>query len=474
MRGTGKVPRDSGPMERHTGGRWLVVADGAGGVHWSASDRPPKLQPPHAIQATLKSILRRVQDLKGFVIKSLRLRDESNSGTIEVHLDHDTRHRRRCGCCQRPAPGYDRLQERSWSFVPLWGMAVFFFYAPWRVTCPVSGKVTVEHMPWSVGKHRQTRAHMLFLAHWAKLLSWKKTAQIFRTSWDTVYRCVQWVVEWGLENRSLLGVEAIGIDELHWGRGKKSENFVTVIYQIDAGVRRLLWVGQKRTEATLKSGFATLEKAHAGFLAGLKVICSDMWKPYLKVIASKAGSALNVLDRFHVAKHLNAAVDQVRRGEQSRLRSEAAKKTVKRGRFILLKRGARVRGKARTKLDAMLRTLRHTARAWELKESFQQFWRYKSPIWAGAFLDVWIHQALRSRIAPIQKVARMLRSHEDLLLNYFKAKKQFSNAVTEGLNHKARASLASSYGHRSFKVLEIVLYHRLANLPEPPQTHRFC
>ncbi len=437
-------------------------------------ERPPKPKPPHAIQLTLKTILRRVQDFTGFILESVLLRESSGGALVDVQLAPDFRHRRRCSCCQRPAPIHDRLDTRTWSFVPLWGLRVFFHYAPRRVTCPVTGKATVEHMPWNVGKHRQTRAHMIFLAQWAKLLSWKKTAQIFRTSWDTVHRCVQWVVEWGLEHRSLEGVEALGVDELHWGRGKKSDNFVTVIYQIDAGARRLLWVGRKRTEATLKNGFAALEKSRAGFLKGLKVVCSDMWKPYLKVIASQAGGALNVLDRFHVAKHLNAAVDTVRRGEQSRLRADVSKTTVKRGRFLLLKRGSRVRGKARAKLNAMLRSLRHTARAWQLKEAFEQFWRYKSPIWAGAFLEVWVHQALRSRIAPLQKVARMLRTHEDLLLNYFRAKKQFSNAVTEGLNHKARASLAGAYGYRSFEVLQLVLYHRLGELPEPDQTHRFC
>ena len=81
---------------------------------------------------------------------------------------------------------------------------------------------------------------------------------------------------------------------------------------------------------------------------------------------------------------------------------------------------------------------------------------------------------MRSRLEPMKKVARMLRRHEDLLLNYFRAKRQFTNAVTEGLNHKAGVALARSFGHRSFKVLQVVLYHNLGELPEPPQSHKFC
>ena len=415
-----------------------------------------------------------MQDFTGFLVAAVRLSGHAAKTRIGVHLRPDPRRRRRCGCCQLPGPVHDTQPERTWSFVPLWNLAVDFHYAPRRVTCPTTGKATVEHMPWNVGKHRHTRAHMIFLARWAQLLSWKKTAALFATSWDTVHRCVRWVVEWGLAHRDLSGVTALGVDELHHGRGKKSANYVTVIYQLDAGARRLLWVGRKRTQATLRKGLATLEAAHRGFLKDLRVVCSDMWKPYLRVLAQKAGAALNVLDPFHVAKHLNAALDQIRRGEQARLRGAAARKAIKRGRFLVLRRGTRVRGKARQRLHAMLASLHQTARAWQLKESFRQFWRYKSPVWAGAFLDVWTEQALHSRLEPLARVARMLRRHDALLLNYFKAKKQFTNAVTEGLNHKARASLAGSYGHRSHEVLELVLYHRLANLPEPPSTHRFC
>jgi len=346
-------------------------------------------------------------------------------------------------------------------------------YAPRRVVCSQVGP-TVEIMPWNKGKSPYATAYMVFLARWARRLSWKETSEIFGASWDAVRRAVSWIVQWGLEHRELQDVRAVGVDELHWGRGKKSANFVTLIYQIDAGMRRLLWVGQRRRQSTLKAGFMELEKHCEGFLARLHVICSDMWKPYLKVIAEMAGGALNVLDPFHVAQHLNTAVDTVRRGEQSRLHSKKAKSNAKGGRFLLLRRGTRVRGRAREKLRAVLRSLRATSRAWELKESFRKFWRYRSETWAAAYMKAWTTRAMRSRLEPMKKVARMLRRHEELLLNYFRAKRQYTNAVVEGLNHKARVSLARSFGHRSFEVLQLALYHNLGKLPEPPSQHKFC
>jgi len=130
---------------------------------------------------------------------------------------------------------------------------------------------------------------------------------------------VAWFVAWGLEHRVLAGITALGVDEIFWGRGRKSEAFLTVIYQIDGHCRRLLWVGRKRTQATLHRG---LDALGSDVLSGLKYVCSDMWKPYLTVLAQRAGQAVHILDRFHIAMHLNQAVDQVRRAESTRLKGQ--------------------------------------------------------------------------------------------------------------------------------------------------------
>jgi hypothetical protein len=106
-----------------------------------------------------------------------------------------------------------------------------------------------------------------------------------------------------------------------------------------------------------------------------------------------------------------------------------------------------------------------TVRAYLLKENFQQFWEYNSPTWAGMFLEFWCQQTMRSRIAPMKKIARTLRTHRELLLNYFKARKQISSGVVEGLNNKAQVTMRRSYGVRTFRILELALYHSLGKLP---------
>lgn len=414
-----------------------------------------------------------MQHFAGFVYREVRLVcHQHRTPSIEIRLEPHRGIRGRCSHCQVPAPGYDRLPERQWLFVPLWGITTWFCYAPRRVQCADHG-IVVEHIPWSDGKRPVTRAMMSFLARWARRLSWRDTSRAFHTSWEAVYRSVEWFVEWGLEHRQLRGVEAIGVDEIHWGHGLRADNFLTVIYQIDAGCRRLLWVGKRRTQVTLRRG---LKKLGPEVVRGLRFVCSDMWKPYLNVLAEQASQALHVLDRFHITSHLNQAVDQVRRAESSRLRtrSQTEAQRIKHLRWPLLRRGSRVRGRARQKLNALLASKLATARAWELKETFFHFWKYKSVSWAAAFLDYWCFRAMRSRLEPMKRVARMLRAHEDLILNWFRAKGEISSGAVEGLNNKIRVVTRRSYGFRTYRAMEIALYHNLGRLPEPESTHEFC
>ncbi|SKA14608.1 Transposase, partial [Trichlorobacter thiogenes] len=94
--------------------------------------------------------------------------------------------------------------------------------------------------------------------------------------------------------------------------------------------------------------------------------------------------------------------------------------------------------------------------------------------WAARFLDAWCKRTMRSRIIPMKKIAKMLRSHRELLLNWFRTKGQVALGAVEGFNNKAKVTSRKAYGFRNFEVMKIALYHTLGNLPEPEATHRFC
>jgi transposase len=415
----------------------------------------------------LKSILNRVQKHKSFVYEEVEWGEHGGRASLRVSIRPRAHTRPVCWGCKRARPGYDTLSTRDFEFVPLWGIAVFFVYALRRVNCKRCG-VRVEAVPWATGKHTLTTTYMQFLALWARRLSWSEVATIFHTSWEKVFHSVEWMVHWGLEHRKLTRIRSLGIDEVAW---RKGHDYLTLVYQIDEHCQRLLWVGKDRTVKTLLRFFREFGKARS---ARLRFICSDLWKPYLKVIARKAAQALHVLDRFHVLQHMNKALDEVRAQEARALKAQGREAVLTHTRWCLLKRPENLTEKQEVKLAELLRYNLKAVRTYLLKEDFQFFWNYRSPSWAGKFLDRWCTRALRSRIDPMKKVARMLRKHRPLLLNWFRAKKRISSAVVEGLNNRLKLTLRKAYGFRTFEAVEVAFYHTLGALPEPEWTHEFC
>ena len=415
----------------------------------------------------LKTILNQCQKFKSFVYDQVRFVDWNGEKHIEVDVLPRRNSKAICSCCERPAPLYDRLNKRRFEFVPLWGYRVFLVYLMRRVDCTGCG-VKVEQVPWARGKQELTNTYQQFLAHWAKKLSWKEVAVSFRTSWEKVFQAVEYTVEWGLEHRDLSAVTAIGVDEIAW---RKGHNYLTMVYQIDAGNTRLLWIGKERTIKTLLRFFRFFGKERS---QELKYVCSDMWRPYIKVIQKKADRALHILDRFHIVAKINKAIDEVRAGEHRQMQKDGYEPVLKNSRWCLLKRGENLSEKQEAKLKDLLQYNLRSVRAYLLKEDFNGFWEYVSPAWAEKFLDRWCTRVMRSKIEPMKKAAKTIRNHKPLILNWFRAKKAFSSGVVEGLNNKAKVTTRNSYGFRTYRGAEVALYHALGNLPTPPMTHRFC
>src|SRR5213080_1870360 len=353
----------------------------------------------------LITILNRCHRFPGFVYQ--RARFSSDHKSIEIAVRPRKGSAAICSRCHQPAPGYDQLAERRFEFVPFWGFLVFLLYTMRRVNCRRCGAVVVEEVPWGDGKRTLTKAYMLFLARWARRLSWKETAEAFRTSWEKVFDAVEHVVTFGLEHRLLGQIDAIGVDEIQYAKGHK---YLTLVYQIDLGITRLLWVGRERTIESFQGFFTVIGDELASRIA---FVCSDMWEPYLKVIREKCSEALHILDRFHIVAKMNQALDEIRAGESRRMASQGQAPVLKKSRWLLLKREENLK----------------TVRAYLLKEAFQQLWDYNSPAWAGKFLDDWCRQVMRSRIEPMKNIARSLRQHRELILNYFRAQKLLSSGV---------------------------------------------
>jgi transposase len=415
----------------------------------------------------IQTILNQVEKFKSFVYGEARLEKRHDGLALVVEMEPRKNSRVFCSGCGRPGRTYDRLKERRFEFVPIWGILVFLSYRMRRVDCKRCG-VTVELVPWCDGKNQLTITYRWYLATWAKRLSWSEVGSIFRTSWDSVCRAVEHAVDWGLAHRDLSKVESLGVDEIAWARG---HTYLTLVYDIGGASKRLLAVAERRTEASLR---CCLEELGKPVCLRVKYVCSDMWRPYLNVIAGMLGQATHVLDRFHVMQQFGKALDEIRAEEGKRLVRDGYEPVLKKSRWCFLKRPANLTDQQTVKMSELLKYNLRTVRAYLLREEFQRFWEYNSAWWAGKFLDEWTGRVMHSRLEPMKKIARSMRTHRPLILNWFRARGQVSAGAVEGLNNKVKLVARKSYGFRTARVAKLALLHNLGRLPEPERTHRFC
>lgn len=412
-------------------------------------------------------MLNRCHKFKSYVYGKVIFCTDSEKPSIEVEIFPRKNSSPICSLCRTPSAGYDCSKEpRRFEFIPIWGFNVFFIYYMRRVQCKTCG-IKTEEVPWANGKNQLTKTYMQFLANWAKCLSWKEVSERFNTSWEKVFNSVKYIVDWGLSHRLLEGVTAIGVDEIQWKKGHK---YLTLVYQINSNSVRLLWIGKKRTEESFTQFFNLL-----GLKKCEKIthVCSDMWRPYLNVIKKMIPQAVHILDRFHIVARINKALDVVRAGEHKQLKNDGYDPVLTKARWTLLKKPKNLTKDQNIKLKELLKYNLKSMRAYLLKEDFQKLWDYNSVTWASKFIDIWTKKVMLSKIEPLKKEAQTIRRHKFLILNWFRAKKQFSSGIVEGLNTKVKLTMRKSYGFRTYDSIEIALYHSLGKLPEPPMTHRF-
>lgn len=405
----------------------------------------------------VESIVRKTLGLKRHCIKKVT----EEHGEIVVYLFPDKRCRIVCSSCGSKGPGYDTLKERRWKHVPLWGIPVTLIYSPRRIQCNNCG-IKVEAIPWTQGKSPLSLPLSVVLATWSKLVAWNVVGQLFGFHWNTVRKAVKNVVDYGLANGDLGDLLYIGIDEIS---RKKGHVYHTQVY--DLIEKRLLWSGENRTAETLDAFFDYLGKDR---YENIEAVCCDMWAPYIDAIKKRLPNALLVFDKFHIVRHLLDAVDQVRKEEAQKLKSENPE-LLKKSRYIWLKNPWNLTNKQRVRLSDLEKLNLKISRAYLLKEAFRKFWDYSYPAWAKKYLDQWFWWATHSRLKPMRDFAWMIRRHQNDILNYFKV--LIDNGAVEGLNNKAKAISHRAYGYRTAETFKLALYHGMGKLPEPQLTHKF-
>lgn len=414
------------------------------------------------------TIISKLVDYPSFNFTASSFDEESQS--ILVHIFPRKNGLIHCGSCLSTAQYYDTQDERKFEFIPCTYFKVFFTYSPRRVRCPHCGRILVEWMPWADGKSPLTREMKAFLAEDAKKEDTKAVAERYDVSWQSVDAALKYAVSYGLDHRELSSVRNIGIDEIAW---KKGHNYVTLVYQTDTENKRLIWLGEGRSKDTINRFFDEMEELAPGFSSRLRNVMTDMWKPYTDVIAERAPSALNLLDRFHIVKMANKAMDDIRNTELKEQRKKGDV-LLDGSKYCFLKNPENLTTSQSIKLNEIMKMNYPVSKAYVLKEQLRLMWTrchtYES---AKEFLVAWIKTVLRTNLEPLKKVARAIEKKLELVLNYFNLEKIPPCGVVEGLNRIVNLSIRKAFGFKYLSTLKNYLLHQMGKLEMPPFVHRF-
>jgi transposase len=312
----------------------------------------------------------------------------------------------------------------------------------------------VERLPWATPWQRITEALSLALARLSQMLSWKETSEHYAVDWKTVASAVKNAVTEGLRRRKWKPLRAIGIDEVSRSKGQR---YLTLVYDLER--RRLVWIGENRDAETMRRFFAWLGPRKA---RSVVIVCCDMWAVYLEAVRANLQRAKVVFDRFHVVKHLNRAVDEVRRQTWRLLRGEE-KSAFKKTRWLWLKNPWNLKREEKRRLSELCRRNSPIVRAYYLKETFQRFWDYKSPGWSEPYMKQWLWWASHCRLEPFVKFGRMIRKHLDGILLWTRL--PVANGALEGMNNKVKVVSHRAYGYRTVETYITAIWHGCAELP---------
>jgi transposase len=323
-----------------------------------------------------------------------------------------------------------------------------------RVRCPEHGVKTLA-VPWSEPGSGFTALFEALVIDWLREATIQAVARQLGLSWDEVDGVMQRAVRRGLERRRLVAPQRLGVDETSF---QKRHEYVTVVADVGHGVVQHVADGRG------KDALAGYYESFTGEQLGqIQTVAMDMWGPYIAatLAAVPDGQRKIAFDKFHVAMHLGTAVDRVRR-EESRALREQGDETLKGTKHIWLYHPDRLPQKAAAQFDQLVRKALKTSRAWMLKELAMEMWECRDRQSAREIFDAWYAWAIRSRLAPIKRVALMLKRHLEGVLNAIVA--GVSNARLEGINTMIQGLKRSARGFRNRDRFRNAIYFHLGGL----------
>lgn len=363
----------------------------------------------------------------------------------------------KCPVCGQIGPLYDHSQERSWRHLDTCQCQTFIHGRMPRVNCSVHGVQQVP-APWAEPGSRLTLAFERRMIDTLKECDITGARRLLDSGWKEVWGALERAVKRGLKRKERRIPEYLSIDEKSFAKRHKYE---TLVCDLKNGT--VEFVVDERSQKSLESYYSQFKEEEC---CSVKAVAMDMWDPYIAATRDCLPQADIVFDRFHMVRLVTEAVDKVRRQEQ-KLLTEQGDETLKKTRFLWLANEENIPDWRREEFAELRQINLKTSRAWALKESLRPFWDYKYAKWAEGFFDRWYYWATHSRLDPMVKVAKTIKSHLPNVLTFFKHR--ITNAVAEGLNSKIQMVKQMACGFRNRDHYKTAIYFHCGGLDLYPQ-----
>lgn len=378
-----------------------------------------------------------------------RVEMEEKAGEVHVWVALPKGERWVCPECLAPAPIHDH-QERRWRHLDTCQFKTVIHARVPRLNCPTHG-IRQLTVPWAEPGSQFTALFEALAIDWLKQASVSAVAKYLRISWDEAAGIQGRAVRRGLARRDAVAPRSVGIDETAF---QKRHEYVTVVSDLERGV--VLAVADDRKQTSLDTFWQSLSPGQREAIEG---VAMDMWGPYIQSTREHlpGADAKIVFDKFHVAQHLNVAVDLVRRSEHRRL-LEQGDSPLTRTKYDWLRHPGTLTHAEKCALAELRSRVERLGRAWALKEEAMKIFDLTASWAADRNFKTWLFAAMRSQLEPIKRVARMLRRHWGQLRNYFVHR--ITNAGAEAMNAKIQQVKARSRGFRNReRFREAIFFH---------------
>ena len=405
---------------------------------------------------TVNKFIRKLLNLKGLIVNVFKFKTREKKLILWIKP-----YKNGCLCpkCKRRCRIIRIMDSpREWRDIPVCGWSVFFRYYPREIMCPTHGRVQ-EEIPWAETYARITYRFEYLMLVYCQLMTQKAAARILHIPKSTLSDMLHRVIKRLRDGHRIRGLKTIGIDEISYCKGHK---YATIVYDIDRSC--VVWAGPGKGRESIDNFFENNLSEYQK--KNIKWATCDMSRAYIGAIENHCPNATLVLDRFHIAKALNNAVDEVRK-EQWRIADPDERKALKGLRWLLFKHSSNRSKKDSRTLNALSKGNRRIHRAWVLKDEFEQFWEYKAQWAAERFLKRWMTTALKSRLDPIRDFVQTLRNHQHRILPYIGTK--LTNAIGEGLNRIIRIVKNRASGFRSLPAFIDMIYLTVGDVDLPAQ-----